>query len=127
MLTQHQINISLITGIVFWVLFALAIRALPMVFNAGVWNAVLFALTIPLGWVLVDLMKLIAGAKDVEVVTATTLAFAIAFLVDGIVLTWLDWVYGDTAVHTRTAAAYILYGAGVTLMWAIYRMQTNKL
>lgn len=127
MLSHKQITILLAAGVIFWFLFAIAIRSLPMVFNAGIWNAVLFVATIPLGWFLVTLIQRLAGLTPELTVPGATLAFAIAFLIDGIVFTWLDWVYGDTALHVRTAAAFILYGAGVTLGIAIWRRQTGNL
>ena len=59
MLSNRQMTILVVAGIVFWFIFAFAIRALPNVFNAGVWNIVLFVLTVPLGWYLVDLTRLL--------------------------------------------------------------------
>ena len=127
MLSRKQLTILGVMGVIFWILFAVIIRSLPMVFNAGLWNGVLFIVTIPIGWFLVSFTQRIADLKPDLVVTGVTLAFAVAFLIDGVVFTWFEGIYGETAVHVRTAAAYILYGAGVTLCLAIFRRQTGKL
>ncbi len=127
MLSRKQVTIFVIGGIVGWAGFALLIRLLPMVLDTGIWNAILFVLTIPVGWLLVSFTQRLGGLSPDQVVPGVMLFFAVALLFDGVALTWFPDLYGETAVQVRAGAGFIIWGAALTFIAALYRWHTDRL
>lgn len=121
MLSNKQIAVLTAAAVFFWVVFAVIIRSLPAVFDGSWRNVLLYLFTLTLGWFLVSLVQWLGKLEKDQVVTGCLLAFAVAFLLDGLVLVWLPEVYGGTALHVRSAAGFIVWSSGVTFLMAMVR------
>ena len=108
-------------GAALWFVFALAIRLTPFLFGADATTAVLFAASVPVAWLMVSLLIWVGRLRPHQVLAGVAVALAAAMVLDGIAITWLDRLYGDSASHVRGGAAYILWGAGLMLGIAVIR------
>jgi hypothetical protein len=79
------------------------------------WLLFLFVSSIPLAWVLIKVSAMIGKVKGENLLTATALMSITAMLLDGIGLTWFqDW-YALESTQLLLAAAWLLWGVGVSL------------
>lgn len=123
MLARRQILIVLSLGMTLWLVFTLAIRWTPFLFDQGLLNALLYLASLPAAWLLVSLIGRVAGLAETELLSGIALAICAASLCDGIGVAWFSTLYGSDPDHHRLGAAYILWGAGVFLLIALIRSQ----
>lgn len=121
MLSTKQLSISVALGLFFWFFFAIAIQLAPMLFDQGLINLALFVISIPIAWLLVSLIVVIASLAPHQILAAICVAVGSASLCDGLALTWLGSLYGDSDLQIRLGGAYILWGVGLFLFIALLR------
>ncbi len=114
-LTNLLLFVSL--GTAFWVEGLLFIRFLGdrLFINGNPWLLFWFISSIPIAWVLVKIGATIGKVEGEDILTATVLMALTAVLLDGIALTWLQNWYGLEPTRLLLAAAWLLWGVGVSL------------
>ena len=104
-------------GSIFWAEGVLLIRfwGEQLFFNSNPWLLLWFGLSIPISWVLVKTGATIGKVKGSDILTATVIMSITALLLDGIGLTWFQNWYGTKPTQLLLAAAWLLWGVGVSL------------
>lgn len=119
LLSRRQLAILIALGIVFWFVFAMAIRFTSgLGLLGGAIGVATFLLSIAVGWLIVLLLRRLAGLSAGQLLPGVALSTAAAALCDGIALTWMPWLYGTDPGEVLLGAAYILWGAGVLIIVA---------
>ncbi|BAY50688.1 hypothetical protein SAMD00079811_83190 (plasmid) [Scytonema sp. HK-05] len=117
--TPGLLNLALfvILGIAFWFEALLFIRfGGEMLFvSDNPWLLFLFVSSIPVAWVLVRVIAVVGKVSGEDLLSAVVLAALTAMLLDGIALTWLQGWYGLGQTNLLLAAAWLLWGVGVSL------------
>lgn len=117
-LSARQFAILIASGIVFWFLGALLIRAIePLGALEGVGVVLLYALIVPGTWPAIPLIRKVASLRGDQTVLGVTIATATAILLDGCALHLIPGLYGP---DTAGAGAAILWAGGVALMLAVW-------
>lgn len=103
-------------GAGFWLVFVSIIRFWgEYLFIRNPWLLGLFAVSIPLAWILVKIVTTICNLEGNRVLTATVIISITAMLLDGIALTWFQNWYGLEPTRLVLAAAWLLWGAAIVL------------
>ena len=119
MLGRSQMVRLVLIGAAFWIVATLAIRLWPRSLTDPVLGAVMFATTLPIGWLSVRLTRSAAALSPDQLPAGVMLAGAAAMLVDGAVLHWAPQVYGAGDLVVRLGAAWLLWGYGVSFAVAL--------
>lgn len=119
LLGRKQLAILIVLGVVFWFVFAMAVRFTSgLGIFGGVVGVATFLLSIAIGWLIVLLLRRLAGLSVGQLVPGVALSTAAAALCDGIALTWMPSLYGTEPAEVLLGAAYILWGVGVLIILA---------
>lgn len=113
---NRQILLLLVIGAILWFLAAQLLHWLgPMGVYDGSTRFVMYALTVP-GTVpfLIIAFKLAKVEKSERMLACAVMLWS-ATLIDGAVLAWLPWIYGDTPELVAGAGGTVLWGVGVVL------------
>jgi hypothetical protein len=120
-LTQTQIIIAVITGMIAWFGAAMLMRAIvPLDFFNGVGVVLVYAITIPVTIPFVFMLRRIAGLRADQIAIGYTLATTAALLLDGTAFAFFPSLYADDPADALKAAATILWGAGVGQVLAFW-------
>jgi hypothetical protein len=124
-MTQEQKKFNpilfVILGAVFWLEALLFIRfgGEGLFVNSNPWLLLLFICSIPVAWILVKISAVVGKVDGDDLLSAVTIMSLTALLLDGIALTWCqDW-YGLAQSGLLLAAAWLLWGVGVSLAFAL--------
>jgi hypothetical protein len=104
-------------GIVFWLEALLCIRwgGASLFVNDNPWLLFWFVASIPIAWCLVKASAIISKVSGDDLLTAVVIMALTAASLDGIALTWFqDW-YGLAPAELLLAAAWLLWGVGLSL------------
>lgn len=116
---QQSIDIIVFAtlGAAFWLIFLLLIRFWGeyLFIDSNPWLLCLFLVSIPVAWVLVKIGTTIGKVQGESVLTATVLMSVTAMLLDGVGLTWFQNWYGLEPTQLLLAAAWLLWGVGISL------------
>ncbi|MDE1150772.1 MAG: hypothetical protein PW843_29840 [Azospirillaceae bacterium] len=126
MLQRGQVLILVGLGVIFWAAALLFLRALPLALTDPVWNPVNFATTVSVAWTSVYLIRRLAGLAPEQVMAGVGIVGAVAMTVDGAVLNWLPATYGPDETVVRLAAAWLLWGYGLSLGIALLMAHGKK-
>src|SRR5436189_806160 len=100
-----------VLGLVGWFIAAMFIRlAIPLGWFAPPLTVVLFVVAVPASWLLVELVRRLAGGADL--LARVTIMCVVALLLDGLALVWLPSLYGAEGAELLPAAAWLLFGVG---------------
>lgn len=117
-LADRQVAILIGFGLVFWLIAAVFIGLAPFdLFNGGANTMLLFAVTVPLAWIAVQVAKRIATLSPDQLLPGAAIASAAAMLCDGIGLIWWS-IYGEA--DRLPGAAWLLWGVGMILFAAFF-------
>jgi hypothetical protein len=120
-LTQTQIIIAVITGMIAWFSAAMLMRAIvPLDFYNGFGVSLFFIITIPGTIPFVFILRSIAGLRGDQIAIGYTIATTAALLLDGIAFAFFPSFYADDPADALQAAAAILWGAGVGQVLALW-------
>lgn len=124
---NRQILILLVIGAILWFLAAQLLHWLgPMGVYDGGARFAMYALTVP-GTVpfLIIAFKL-ANVERSERMLACAIMLWSATLIDGVVLAWFPWIYGDTPELVAGAGGTVLWGVGVVFTIGFFLNATTK-
>jgi hypothetical protein len=115
-----------ILGAVFWFEALLFIRlgGASLFVNGNPWLLLLFVACIPIAWVLVKISAVVGKVGGDDLLSAVAIMALTALLLDGIALTWFQGWYGLGQSGLLLAAAWLLWGVGVSLAigyWASHQ------
>jgi hypothetical protein len=120
MLTSRQIWILAALALAFWIVATLSIRWSAGAIVNPLRGALMFAVTLPVGWLSVRLTRRAASLAPDQLLAGVTLAGALAMLIDGAVLHWAPQVYGQSELVVRLGSAWLLWGYGVSFAIAFF-------
>jgi hypothetical protein len=110
-LTPTQLSIIVVISIAIWFIAAMCVRiGSPLGFFGPKASLILFAASIPIGWVSVLFMIKVAKLSADQIVPSVSLGLAIATFCDGIGITWASWLYGTDLAQIALGSAWILWG-----------------
>jgi hypothetical protein len=106
-----------ILGTVFWLEALLFIRfgGESLFVNGNPWLLLLFIASIPVAGVLVKVSAVVGKVDREDLFSAVAIMALTATLLDGVALTWFQGWYGLTQAGLLLAAAWLLWGVGVSL------------
>jgi hypothetical protein len=110
-------SLFIILGAVFWLEALLFIRfgGESLFVKGNPLLLLLFVACVPIAWILVKIGAVVGKAEGEDLLSAVTIMSLTALLLDGIALTWCqDW-YGLAQSGLLLAAAWLLWGVGVSL------------
>lgn len=114
-------------GLLLWLIFLIAIRLIgSSVFSTG--NPLLllaFVLSIPLAPILIIAMSRLTRTPTSEMLIPVVISDITALLMDGLAVGFTD-LYGPSYDQIAAAAAYLLWGVGLTLICAVWLSYQNK-
>ncbi len=118
-LTRGQLATVIILGLIFWFLGAMSVLfGSPAGFFGPTASVVAFALGIPICWISVLVIKKLARLETGQTLPGIAIGLAAATFCDGIALTWVRGLYGSDPAQVTYGAAWILWGAGLFLLFA---------
>jgi Family of unknown function (DUF5367) len=124
-LTQEKKSVNAILfislGAVFWFEALLFIRfgGEALFVNGNPWLLFLFVASIPVVWVLVKIGAVIGKVDGDDLLSAVAIMALTATLLDGMALTWFQSWYGLAQTGLLLAAAWLLWGVGISLAFAL--------
>jgi hypothetical protein len=106
-----------ILGTVFWLEALLFIRfgGESLFVNGNPWLLLLFVASIPIVWVSVKVSAVVGQVDGEDLFNAVAIMALTATLLDGVALTWFQGWYGLSQGGLLLAAAWLLWGVGVSL------------
>jgi len=110
---------AIIFGVAFWFVAAMVVHLLPALFDGGLKQALLFAVSIPFCWVSVRVAAFVIGVTVQEVLIPAVIGTIVATFLDGVAMTWFSGLYHGISAETQFGAAWILYGVGWILLFAL--------
>lgn len=119
-LTPRQGAVAIGIGVGLWFVAALTVQfGAPIGLFGPTASAIVFALTIPIGWVTVVATKKVAALNSRQILPAIAAGTVAAACCDGIALTWARGLYGTDPAQIVLGAAWILWGVGCILLFAL--------
>lgn len=118
-LAAGQLVKTVVFAVVFWFVAALSVRfGSAAGFFGPTASMIVFALSIPISWLSVGLIKKVARLEAGQTVASVVVATVVATLCDGLALTWGRGLYGSDPAQITFGAAWILWGVGLILLFA---------
>jgi Family of unknown function (DUF5367) len=104
-------------GMMFWFEALLFIRfgGESLFVNGNPWLRLWFVASMPIAWVLIKISAVVGKIDGEDLLSAVAIMTLTALLLDGIALTWFQSWYGLTQSGLLLAAAWLLWGVGVSL------------
>jgi hypothetical protein len=116
---SSKLILLIILGIVFWFIAAMTVKLLGnAVFTEhNLYRLLMFAATFPISFVFIQITVKVASLKKAEILNAVVIMTITATFLDGIALTWFRQLYAESFEIALYGAAWILFGAGVGLLF----------
>ena len=107
-------------GVIFWLSAALTVRTVGnTVFSENnAWLFLFFVLGFPITWGFLFVTKKAAGIEYGALLEPVVIMTFTATMLDGVALAWFRHLYGPTHEIALYGAAWILWGAGLGLLFA---------
>jgi Family of unknown function (DUF5367) len=104
-------------GMAFWLEALLCIRlgGTSLFVNGNPWLLFCFVASLPISWCLVKASAIVSKVSGDDLLTAVVIMALTASLLDGIALTWFPGWYGLAPAGLLLAAAWLLWGVGLSL------------
>jgi hypothetical protein len=126
---SSKLILLIILGIVFWFIAAMTVKLLGnSVFTEhNLYRLLMFAATFPISFVFIQITVKLAKLKKAEILNAVVIMTITATFLDGIAITWFRQLYAESFETALYGAAWILFGAGVGLLFGyVMSNQTSK-
>jgi Family of unknown function (DUF5367) len=116
-------------GIIFWFEALLFIRfeGESLFVNGNPWLLLLFVSSIPIAWISIEISAIIGKIDGKDLLNAVAIMALTALLLDGIALTWFQNWYGLTQTGLLLAAAWLLWGVGISLGIGYWTSHSHRL
>jgi len=114
MLSVRQIMLCSVLAVVFWAVATLAVHAWPGSITGPVSGPLAFAVSLPVGWGCVRLMRRVGRLQAPQLAAGCLLVVAITTCLDGAALRFLPHVYAADERTCRLVAAWLLWGYGIS-------------
>ncbi len=114
MLSARQIWVCSALAVLFWVVATLAVHVSPGSITGPISGPAAFVISIPVGWLCVRLTRRAARLDASQIAAACLLVVAVATCIDGGALRYLPGLYAADERTCRLAAAWLLWGYGVS-------------
>ncbi len=111
-MTRHNIIAMTIIGISLWFVGALFIKYIPLFAAPDIKLAALYAVTIPLVWVSIRMIAIIAKLSPEYLCAGIAIGNAAAIITDGVAMAWVPGLYSMVGDYTPLGAAWLLWTAG---------------
>jgi hypothetical protein len=120
---SQPLLVAVAVGVLFWFLAALFIRAAGTHVFApgGAAPILLFAATVPLGWLLIEGVARWGGFADGAVFPVIVTMCLTGLVLDGVALVWFAGLYDLPSESLTVAGAWLLWGVGSILALAVRR------
>ncbi len=107
-------------GAIFWFEALLFIRfgGAALFVNGNPWLLFLFVASIPVAWFSVKISAIVGKIDGDDLLSAVVIMAVTATLLDGMALTWFQSWYGLSQEGLLLAAAWLLWGVGISLALA---------
>ncbi|PSB56168.1 DUF5367 family protein [Chamaesiphon polymorphus] len=115
--TAFNPSLFVLLGMTFWFEALLFIRTggESLFVNGNPWLVLWFVASIPIAWALVKISAVVGKIDGEELLSAVAIMALTALLLDGVGLTWFQGWYGLGQAELLLAAAWLLWGVGVSL------------
>ena len=126
-ISNSKLAIWVLIGVVFWFVAAMMVRFMgTVVFDPKSINMVLlFALSFPVGFASTRLIGFLVKLRGAAFLPAVVVMTMVATFLDGIAFTWTS-LYGLPAESMVYGAAWILWGVGCILLFALLDSREQK-
>ena len=126
-MTVSKVAVWVSIGVAFWFIAAMMVRVMgTAVLNTeGLSMVLLFALSFPFGFGALRLIGWLVGLRGTAFLPAVVVMTMTATLLDGIAFTWTG-LYGLPLESRVYGAAWILWGVGCILLFALLDMRVKK-
>jgi Family of unknown function (DUF5367) len=106
-----------ILGAIFWFEALLFIRfgGESLFVNGNLWLLLLYVASIPIAWISIEISAIVGKIEREDLLNAVVIMALTALLLDGIALTWFQSWYGLAPTGLVLAAAWLLWGVGISL------------
>ena len=106
-----------ILGIIFWFEALLFIRfgGESLFVNGNPWLLLLYVASIPIAWISIEISAIIGKIDREDLLNAVVIMALTALLLDSVALTWFQSWYGLAPTGLLLAAAWLLWGVGISL------------
>jgi hypothetical protein len=114
---SFNISLFVLLGTLFWFEALLFIRfeGTSLFVNGNPLLLSLFGATIPISWISVKVSEIVTKVQGDELLNAVAIMVITAASLDGIALTWCPGWYGLAPAGLSIAAAWLLWGVGLSL------------
>lgn len=113
-------------GVILWAIGPIMVRlGAPYGMMSPSFSIALFALTVPVVWRTLHLVRRVAG-PSMGIVEAISLCLAPAVLLDSVVLTWVPSLYTGVASEQRATAGWLLWFIGTSLVLAFWQASRQR-
>jgi hypothetical protein len=115
-------------GAFFWFVAAMVIRysGTTIFYEGSTWLIVLFAGTLPAGWLFIKLALAIGGVKSNDALSPVAIMCATGMILDGIAISQSPALYGEPRSQVMLGAAWLLWGVGVLITMALYMQSKGR-
>jgi Family of unknown function (DUF5367) len=109
-----------ILGAIFWfeALLFIRLEGAALFVNGNPWLVFLFVTSIPVVWILVKIGAVVGKIDGDDLLSAVAIMAVTGTLLDGMALTWFQSWYGLSQAGLLLAAAWLLWGVGISLALA---------
>lgn len=119
-----------IIGTIFWFDALLFIRfgGESLFIDGNPWLLLLYVASIPIAWISIEISAIIGKIARKDLLNAVAIMALTALLLDGVALTWFPSWYGLAPTGLLLAAAWLLWGVGISLgigYWASHSHQLD--
>jgi hypothetical protein len=114
MLSVRQSGACSALAILFWLVATLALHFWPGLISGSVNGPLAFITSIPIGWACIRLTRRVARLQASHLAAGCLLVVAITTCIDGAALRFLPHLYAADERTCRLAAAWLLWGYGVS-------------
>ncbi|GBQ69087.1 hypothetical protein AA103196_2125 [Ameyamaea chiangmaiensis NBRC 103196] len=119
MLAPRQMLICTLIAVFFWAIATASVHVSPDAL-AGWQGDVGFVVSIPICMACIALVRRCAALTAAQLPSATLIVLGIAMLCDATALRWAPTLYATDEHICRLAGAWLLWGYGVSAMWALW-------
>ena len=121
-LTLRQGLIAIAVGLAFWLAAALGIRfGTPWGVFQGLRFAVLIVATIPLTWLVIRRLRVLAALRPDQVLPGTVVATAAATLADAVAVAGFPGLYADEPAAVLAGLVWVFWGVACALGLAAWQ------